>query len=93
VSTALDGQVTISLPKGTLLILLEFLYHSYDVWNDSKNQSPSHEGFVLLQPDAGERTALWQLEGAIEKTLPEVFASDYKDLIGAWKQRLISDEK
>jgi len=46
---------------------------------------------VLVRPDAGERVALWQLEGAIERTLPEVFAPEYRDLIAEWKGKLTSE--
>ncbi len=88
-SNSLDEQVTISLPKGTLLVLFEFLSHSYDTWRGSDGKPSDDSTFLLAKPDAAERTALWQLEGAIESTLPEIFASDYKDLIGEWKQRLI----
>jgi len=84
----LDEQVTISLPKGTFLVLFEFLAHSYELWRRSENPPPIEGTFVLVQPDPGERTALWHLEGAIEKTLPEVFAPDYSDLVGEWKQKL-----
>ena len=42
------------------------------------------------QPDPGELAALWHLEGAIERTLPEVFAPDYQNTIDGWKQKLRS---
>jgi hypothetical protein len=87
VGISLDEQVTISLPKGTLLVLFEFLSRSYDAWR-STGDRPADSTFLLAKPDAGERAALWQLEGAIERTLPEVFASDYKDLVGHWKEKL-----
>ena len=90
-SSPLDEQVTISLPKGTLLVLFEFLSHSYDLWKRSENPPPTVDTFVLLKPDAGERTALWHLEGAIERTLPEIFAPDYNNLIGEWKDKLTAD--
>jgi hypothetical protein len=90
-NSALDEQVTISLPKGTLLVLFELLASSYDSWKRSGTPQLAEDTFVLLKPDAGERTALWGLEAAIERTLPEVFAPDYKDLIGEWKQRLVSE--
>ena len=86
-NTPLDEQVTISLPKGTLLVLFEFLSHSYDLWKRSEDRPLTEGTFVLLKPDAGERTALWHLEGAIERTLPEIFALNYNDLIGEWKNK------
>lgn len=39
-------------------------------------------------PIQGNGVALWRLESEIERTLPELFASDYKELITAEKQRL-----
>ena len=89
-STALDEQVTISLPKGTLLVLFEFLAHSYDSWKRSDSPQVTEDTFALLKPDGGERMALWHLEGAIERTLPEIFAPDYKEMIGEWKRKLRS---
>ncbi len=90
-SAALDEQVTISLPKGTLLVLFEFLSHSYELWKRSGNPSPAEDTFVLFKPEAGERAALWHLEGAIERTLPEIFAANYNDLVGEWKQKLTAE--
>jgi hypothetical protein len=83
------GAVAISLPKGTWLVLFEYLAHSYDVWHGDAQKSD--DTFVLLDPDAGERTALWHLEGAIEGALPEIFASNYSELISEAKQRLTSN--
>ena len=93
VSATLDKQVTISLPKGTFLVLFEFLSRSYELWKNSGNPPPADDTFVLLKPDAGERTALWHFEGAIERTLPEIFATNYKDLVGEWKQKLTANQR
>ena len=90
VSTGLDEQISISLPKGTLLVLFEFLARSREGWRGSHNERPPGNSFVLSSPDAAERVALWHLEDALEKTLPEIFAPEYKDLITSWKQRLTS---
>ena len=89
VGNGLAEQITISMPKGTLLVLFEFLAHSYEQWKGSGDQL-AHDTFTLLKPDDGERVALWHLEGEIERTLPEVFAPEYKDLIAEWKQKLTS---
>jgi len=89
VSAALDEQVPISLPKGTLLVLFEFLARSSDRWRPSENRQQAEDKFVL-EPDPGELAALWHLEGAIERTLPEVFAPDYQNMINGWKQKLRS---
>ncbi len=91
VSNGLEEQVAVSIPKGTLLVLFEFLGHSYEQWRGPGNEQRSDDTFVLVRPDAGERVALWQLEGAIERTLPEVFAPEYRDLIAEWKGKLTSE--
>lgn len=88
-SAALDEQVPISLPKATLLVLFEFLARSSDRWRPSENRQQAEDRFVL-KPDPGELAALWHLEGAIERTLPEVFAPDYQNMINGWKQKLRS---
>ena len=87
-----DAQfATISMRKETLLVIFEFLARSYEDWRKSGVAAPgdlSDESFALSKPDPGERVALWRLEGEIEGTLPEVFSSDYLDLITSEKRRL-----
>ncbi len=85
----LDENTTITVPKGTLLVLFEYLSRSYDSWRRSAPSSDDTT-FVLQKPDAVERMAIWRLEGEIEHTLPEIFSKDYAELLEAWKQRLTS---
>lgn len=87
-----DAQLaTISMRKETLLVIFEFLSRSYEEWRKS-GVAPvadlSDQSFVLSKPDPGERVALWRLEGEIERTLPEIFSPEYRDLIAAEKLRL-----
>jgi len=84
-----DSRVGISLSSGTWLVLFEYFARSYDAWRGDDAEK-SDDTFVLQKPDAGERIALWHLEGAIESTLPEMFAPDYNELIAEEKERLIS---
>ena len=72
-STNLDEPISITMPKGTLLVLLEYLARSYDSWQRMGGE-PNESTFALQLPDAGERKALWRLEGEIEHTLLEVFS-------------------
>ena len=90
-SSLSDDRVAISFPSRTWLVLFEYLAHSYEVWRGEDSEK-SDDSFVLQKPDAGERIAVWQLEGAIESTLPEIFAANYRDLILQEKQRLISGQ-
>jgi hypothetical protein len=48
---------------------------------------------VLSQPDTGERIILWHLEGAIERTLAEIFWPEYKELLKTAKEKAISDRR
>ncbi len=88
-TTRLDDHVALSLPTGTLLVLFEYLARSYETWRKS-GETPTEGSFSLLPPDAGERYALWDLEGAIERTLPEIFAADYQTFVSEWKRQLVS---
>jgi len=90
-SSLSDDRVAISFQPGTWLVLFEYLAHSYEVWR-SEDSEKSDDTFVLQKPDAGERIALWHLEGAIESTLPEIFAANYRDLILQEKHRLIAEQ-
>ena len=85
----LEENVTINLSKGELLVIFEFLARSWEQWKASGDQQV--ETFVLAKPDNGERTALWSLECAIERTMVEVFAPDYSELIRRAKINLASE--
>ena len=89
-NTELAELASITMPKGTLLVLFEYLAGSYDTWHRS-SETPEESTFALQQPDAGERKALWHLEGVIESTLTEIFSPEYKQLVAEWKQHLISN--
>ena len=80
---------TISMRRDTLLVIFDFLARSYEEWR--KTSPSADDTFVLCKPDQGERIALFRLEGAIESTLPEIFAPDYNELIAAEKQRLVAE--
>lgn len=87
----LEEKISIELSKGELLVIFEFLARSYDAWRATGN--PDENTFVLSPPDAGERTILWRLEGAIERTLGEIFWPEYKELLEIAKSKAISDRR
>jgi len=89
-SKNLDEPISITMPKGALLVLFEYLARSYGSWRRIGGE-PDEATFALQPPDAGERKALWRLEGEIERTLPEIFSADYPQLIAEWKQHLTSN--
>ena len=72
--------------RATLLVIFEYLARSCEEWK--KRGKLLDDTLILPNPDSGERVALWRLEGEIERTLPEVFASDYREVIAEEKQRL-----
>lgn len=87
-------RVSITMRKETLLVIFEFLAKSYDEWTKSEEvrvRAVGDDSFVLKKPDSGERVALWRLEGEIERTLPEIFAPDYAELIRVEKARLTTE--
>ena len=86
-----DGEcVEIKMRRGTLLVIFEYLARSYDEWRRTEKAlaDSSDDAFVLCKPDPGERAALWRLEGEIERTLPDIFNPDFKELVAAEKKRL-----
>jgi hypothetical protein len=85
------NDVSLTMRKETLLVIFEFLTRSYEGWRKiggAHGNEVSDETFALCKPDAGERIALWRLEGAIERTFPELFSPDYRELIEKEKIRL-----
>ncbi len=69
----LTGAVTLSLSKASCLILFELLTASYEVWRKD-NPNDSSAGAMLVNAQEGsQRAALWELEGSLERTLPELF--------------------
>ncbi|SRR2546429_10628 len=82
--------VDLKMRRETLLVIFEYLARSHDEWSKT-GKAPddySDSTFVLSRPDPGERVALWRLEGEIERTLPDIFDPEYKELITAEKKRL-----
>ena len=72
------------------MVIFEYLARSYEEWSKT-GQVPgdySEGSFVLSKPDPGERVALWRLEGEMERTLPDIFDQEYKELIAVEKKRL-----
>ena len=82
--------VDLKMRRETLLVIFEYLARSHDEWSKT-GKAPddySDSTFVLSRPDPGERVALWRLEGEIERTLPDIFDPEYKELIAAERKRL-----
>lgn len=87
-STSLDESISISLPKSAWLVIFELLASSYEEWRKANPDDSSAGPMQIVAADHGQRVALWWLEGGIEKTLPELFAVNYNELIAASKKYL-----
>ena len=77
----LEEPITLSLSKAACLVLFELLTVSYEHWRKSNPNDDSPSAMVVPANEHSERIALWQLEGALERTLPELFASNYAELL------------
>jgi len=80
----------LKMRRETLLVIFEYLARSHDEWSKTGKAPDDYfdSTFVLSRPDPGEKVALWRLEGEIERTLPDIFDPEYKELIAAEKKRL-----
>jgi len=79
--TSLDDKVIIDLPKSVCLVLFELLTQSYEAWRKSNPNDSSASPLFVEAREFAQRTALWRLEGALERTLPEIFSSNYSELL------------
>ena len=77
----LKEPVTLSLSKAACLVLFELLTVSYEHWRKSNPNDDSLSPMLVPANELSERIALWHLEGALERTLPELFSSNYADLL------------
>jgi hypothetical protein len=78
---SLDDNVIIDLPKSVCLVLFELLTQSYEAWRKSNPNDSSAGPLFVEAREFAQRKALWQLEGALERTLPEIFSSNYSELL------------
>lgn len=77
----LNSAVTISLSKAACIVLFELLTVSYEAWRQNNPNDASAEAMVVNAEETAQRAALWELEGSLERTLPELFSSNYGDLL------------
>ncbi len=77
----LEEPVSLSLSKAVCLVLFELLTVSYAHWRKANPSDASADAMLVPANEHSERIALWQLEGALERTLPELFSSNYPELL------------
>ncbi|MBZ5722694.1 MAG: hypothetical protein LAO03_20330 [Acidobacteriia bacterium] len=87
----LRANLSITLSKAAWLVLFELLATSNAEWSKANPDSYSASAKPLhLTAEHPERVALWWLENAIENLLPELFLSNYPELLEESKRLLAS---
>jgi len=84
----LNERVELHLSKAACLVLYELLTKSYKHWRESNPDDPSPNPMQVNARDYAERRALWRLEGALERAIPELFATDSAALLQESKRLL-----
>jgi len=84
----LSEPVTLELPKSACLLLFEMLTTAYEEWRKCNPDDATADPLMIAAQAHGERVALWKLEGALERTLPELFSSNYVGLLEESRKQL-----
>jgi hypothetical protein len=79
--SSLNDRVAIDLPKSVCLVLFELLTRSYEVWREENPDDGSADPMLVEAGELAQRRAIWLLEGALERTLTELFSSNYAELL------------
>lgn len=77
----LNEPVQLTLTTAECLVIFELLTQSYEEWRKNNPNDASKAAMILEAKTLGQRRALWHLEGAIERTLVQIFHPDYKNLV------------
>jgi hypothetical protein len=88
----LSETIEITLPKSVCLVLFELLPASYEQWRKVNPNDENAQPLLISAVEHNERVALWKLEGAFETTMPELFSSNYSDLLAESKKLLNEGE-
>lgn len=87
-SSDLAESITLDLPKSSCLILFELLTKSYEIWRKENPNDITAGQMTISAGTHADRMALWKLEGALERTLPELFSSNYEELLRESRRQL-----
>jgi len=85
----LNETVTLYLPKSACLVVYELLAKSYKHWRKANSDGSSAKSMLLNAKEYAERRAVWRLEGALERAVPELFARDSAVLLKESKRLLV----
>ena len=66
----------------------KLLTQSYEAWRKNNPNDSSAGPLFIEAREFAQRKALWRLEGALESTLPEIFSSNYSELLSEAKHVL-----
>lgn len=77
----LKTDISLTLSKAACLVLFDLLTRSYEEWRRANPDDATAAPMTVAARTHAERVALWQIEGGIERTLPEVFSSNYEELL------------
>jgi hypothetical protein len=86
----LSEPVMLELPKSVCLLLFEVLTATYERWRKSNPDDATADPMMIAAQTHAERVAFWKLEGALERTLPELFSSNYGELLEESRKQLAS---
>jgi len=84
----LEEQLDIRLSKAACLLLFELLTNAYEAWRAENPQDSSAGAMLVRAEEHAERQALWQLESALERMIPELFSTHYGELVTESKRLL-----
>ena len=79
--STLTEEVTLTLSKASCLVLFELLTRSYERWRENNPNDDSASPMFIEAVEYSQWVSIWQLEGSLERTLPELFSSDYEQLL------------
>jgi hypothetical protein len=65
----------------------------YEHWRKVNSDDASANPMVLEASHPAPRMAIWQLEGAIERILPELFSSNYRESLVDEERFLAKDAR
>jgi hypothetical protein len=87
-NTSLDDKVRVDLPTSVCLVFFELLTQSYEAWRVNNPDDSSAGTLCVEAREFAQRKALWRLEGELERALPELFSSNYPELLSGAKRLL-----
>ena len=70
-----EASLSISLTRDEALVLLE-------IFGDFRDEA------AIVVKDQAERRALWNLTCLLEKAIPDIFSSNYRELVEGAKRNL-----